>query len=107
MNTKEEPKQEPCDNCNNDICCCIIKKQETLEEAAERYAKSVSSIKPFFRENTKKTFIEAAKYQQERSYSEDEVMNILKERDLHNIVNMGGNNTWIDRPEWFEKFRKQ
>jgi hypothetical protein len=26
---KEEPKQEPCDNCNNDVCCCIIRKQET------------------------------------------------------------------------------
>jgi hypothetical protein len=29
---KEQPKQEYCDNCNNDICCCIIKTQETLEE---------------------------------------------------------------------------
>jgi hypothetical protein len=29
---KGEPKQEYCDNCNNDICCCIIKTQETLEE---------------------------------------------------------------------------
>ena len=27
-----EPKQEPCDNCNNDVCCCIIRTQETLEE---------------------------------------------------------------------------
>lgn len=29
------PKEDPCDNCNNDICCCIVKKeskQETLEE---------------------------------------------------------------------------
>jgi hypothetical protein len=30
-----EPDEEPCDNCdycNNDICCCIIRTQETLEE---------------------------------------------------------------------------
>jgi len=41
------------------------------------------------------------------SYSEEEVMNILKERDLHNCINMGGNNTWIDRPEWFEQYKKK
>jgi len=28
---KVEPEQEFCDNCNNDICCCIVKKQETFE----------------------------------------------------------------------------
>ena len=31
-----ESKQEFCDNCNNDICCCIVRKQETPEEAAYR-----------------------------------------------------------------------
>jgi hypothetical protein len=30
----EDVKQETCDNCNNDVCCCIIKKQETLEEVS-------------------------------------------------------------------------
>ena len=31
-----KPKQETCDNCNNDVCCCVIKKQETtLEEGFE------------------------------------------------------------------------
>ena len=39
------PSEGFCDNCNNDICCCIIKKQETLEEAAERlYPKTIASI---------------------------------------------------------------
>ena len=28
---QEETKQKACDNCNNDVCCCTIKKQETLE----------------------------------------------------------------------------
>jgi hypothetical protein len=30
----EYVKQEACDNCNNDVCCCIIKKQETLEKVS-------------------------------------------------------------------------
>jgi hypothetical protein len=51
-------------------------------------------------------FEKGAKWQQERSYSEEEVMNILKERDLHNCINMNGNNTWVDRPQWFEQFKK-
>jgi hypothetical protein len=29
------PKEEPCDNCNNEVCC-IIRKQETLEEITEQ-----------------------------------------------------------------------
>ena len=47
-----------------------MKNKETLEEAAENYAKSISSIKPFFRENTKKTFIEGVKWQQEQFKNE-------------------------------------
>ena len=41
-------------------------KQETLEEAAIKFSKSISNIKPFYRENTKNTFIEGAKWQQEQ-----------------------------------------
>ena len=33
------PKEEPCDNCNNEVCCCIIRKQETLEEITEQIQK--------------------------------------------------------------------
>jgi hypothetical protein len=32
-----EHKQEPCDNCNNDVCCCTIKKQETIEDGANKW----------------------------------------------------------------------
>jgi len=42
---KLEPKQEPCDNCNNDVCCCIIRTQETLEEAAEKKYSKEDMIK--------------------------------------------------------------
>jgi hypothetical protein len=33
---KEEPKQEICDNCNNDVCCCIIKEQRMYSEEEVR-----------------------------------------------------------------------
>jgi hypothetical protein len=57
---------------------------QKLEEAAERYAerKSSSSV---FQEAHKKDFIEGAKWQQERMYSEQEVMNALHSVELkHN-----------------------
>ena len=66
---KEEPKQEFCNNCNNGICCCVVRKQETLEEAVEL----------FFRKKMTKnrTLYKAAKFganwQQERSYNEEDL----------------------------------
>jgi hypothetical protein len=45
-------------------------KQETLEEAAIKFSKSISNIKPFYRENTKNTFIEGAKWKQEQIYNQ-------------------------------------
>jgi len=36
MRLPKEFKQEFCDNCNNNVCLCVIKNQETLEETAER-----------------------------------------------------------------------
>jgi hypothetical protein len=100
-NKKEEPKQEndytallqpvgtkqePCDNCNNDVCCCTIKKQETLEEAAEKYAnlyydknsELISVITESIEwSNRNHNFIAGAKWQQEQDkkmYSKEEVI---------------------------------
>lgn len=50
-------------------------KQETLEEVAEKYAESKSSAS-VFQEAHKRDFIEGAKWQAERMYSEEEVENI-------------------------------
>jgi hypothetical protein len=52
-------------------------KQETIEEVAEKYAegKSSSSV---FQEAHKKDFINGAKWQQERSYSEENIKNLIK-----------------------------
>ena len=52
-------------------------KQETLEEAAENYTKD--GTKHFMEKtNVQIGFIEGAKWQQERSYSEEEVIKIVE-----------------------------
>ena len=62
---KEEPKQD-LPIVNGSYGCTIqTKKEETLEEAAERYW-----VKQPYNEDA---FIEGAKWQQERMYSEEEV----------------------------------
>ena len=65
-------------------------KQETLEEAAERYW----AKQPY----NEDAFMEGAKWQQERMYSEEEVIEIL--------LNFRGENPrYIE--EWFEQFKKK
>jgi len=55
-------------------------KQETLEEAAEKY-----HLKNQHPQNQypKKAFIEGAKWQMERSYSEEEVMDMFHNLSMH------------------------
>jgi hypothetical protein len=81
---QEEPKQEFCDNCGNDICCCIIRKQETLEQAANRLFytvgnEGISSID---------SFMKGASYQSKRMYSEEEVIELIQTfNDVCNLTN--------------------
>ena len=74
-------------------------KQETLEEVAERYAegKSSSSV---FQEAHKKDFIEGAKWQAERMYSELEVKYIVQEALESALVT-------VDLEQWFQQFKKK
>jgi hypothetical protein len=86
---KEEPKQKTLNmnthyvdfsnpNANKIFSASTTTiKQETLEEVAEKYAerKSSSSV---FQEAHKNDFIEGAKWQQERMYSEEEVIKIVE-----------------------------
>ena len=81
---------EPCRNKGYKIIIPQEKpKQETLEEAAEKYAegKSSSSV---FQEAHKKDFIKGAKWQQERSYSEEDLVELLnfvsKEYNISNGI---------------------
>ena len=74
----------------------ITHKQETLEEAAEKYSKN---------ELSKLGFSNGAKWQQERSYSEEEVIRILikayediGKRKIPNQVVLA---------KWFEQFKKK
>jgi hypothetical protein len=103
---KEETKQEGyiCPHtllqCDDECCVsaedCHIKewtylsepKQETLEELAERYYQDEVSIN---------AFINGAKWQQEKSYSEEEVLELLLTSKIEKHE---------DIKEWFEKFKK-
>ena len=72
-------------------------KQETLEEAAEKYVEEDNNNRYY------NDFIAGANYQAKRSYSEEEVIRIAKESYAmgRNIVLVGAFNKWL------EKFKKQ
>jgi len=66
-------------------------KQETLEEAAEKYySKYINRLRP--------AFIAGARWQQERMYSEEEVLDILFSMSVDNPN---------DITEWFEQFKNK
>ena len=94
----EESKQEFCDNCNNDICCCIVKNQETLKE----YLKS-RLLETKYPSKMQCAEI-GAKWQAERSYSEEEVKNIISKltRDCYYMQESNQNIA-----KWFEQFKKK
>jgi len=82
-------------------------KQETLEEAAERHV-NINVAKYAPKLMYKEHFIAGAKWQQERSYSEEEVYNILQFLKLKLKI---GVLKWqddfeFDLDEWFNKFKK-
>ena len=70
---------------------------ETLEEAAENY--NLNTINAF---GDYESFIAGAKWQQERSYSDKEVIKILYQFH-YDLVNSN-----IDtKEEWFKQFKKK
>ena len=86
--------------------------KETLEEAAERLTKDFphysvrgnmddSDIKGWFLEALQK----GAKWQQERSYSEEEVINALHSVELKD--NKDYSKIYKDMKKWFEQFKKK
>jgi hypothetical protein len=69
-------------------------KQETLEEAAERYVENYKweeEQDPWF------DFMEGAKWQAERMYSEEDLREAF----------YAHNQSWIDYEEWFEQFKNK
>ena len=68
-------------------------KNETLEEAADKFSKELSQVVAFY---------EGAKWQAERMYSEEEVLNILQE--FKRYLAFGDEVTHSD---WFAQFKKK
>jgi hypothetical protein len=86
-------------------------KQETLEEAAERFypiSKGGSMWMPSAddcnKANKQEGFIAGAKWTQQKMYSEEEVKSILKSF----VEDTRGDKSWVDADdEWFEQFKKK
>jgi hypothetical protein len=77
--------------------------KETLEEAAEKYANELPEPYNYgINSDKKKGFIEGAKWQQERMYSEEEVKQII-EATLIEYSDF----VLADIPQWFEQFKKK
>jgi hypothetical protein len=97
-----EPKQEPCDNCNNDVCCCIIRTQETLEEALSEHIKDIKYP----------TLIQCAEFgakwqqtQDKNKYSDEEVLNLLIECSKWQLPQTDEDLAKIK--QWFAEFKKK
>ena len=85
--------------CIKNICTCNTEpKQETLEEAAERYIEEYDVEHYVSIED----FVMGAKWQQERSYSEEEVWKLVNK--LNETLNIGSE---LTLEQWFEQFKKK
>ena len=83
---------------------------ETLEEATKKYANKNGDIPTTELEDAifKQGFIDGAKWQQERSYSEEEVLVLLHKRDAYNFkTNAQSLLDWETPKEWFETVKKK
>ena len=82
-------------------------KQETLEEAANKYVNKNGDIPTTELEDAifKQGFIDGAKWQQERSYSEEEVYNLLC--SMPNFYKMTIPQQIKARNEWFKQFKNK
>jgi hypothetical protein len=89
------------------ICPTCVKKEEpkteTVEEVAKNYVKQITIAefgKPHNAPHRVKTFIEGAKWQSERMYSEEEVIKLIIKfnQQIQEVE---------DVREWFEQFKKK
>jgi hypothetical protein len=100
---------------SNDRARKILSKSlpiETLEAAAENAFDDFKRKNPIVPQKHifpyKLGYIEGAKWQQERMYSEEEVYNLIKAFNKHTLLirhlEMGNS---LDVNEWFEQFKKK
>jgi hypothetical protein len=121
-NPKEEPKQElnlNCFDCNKSLqdCTCIEDTidmtQETLEEAAERLSElQEGTYTPQHKITYKHGFEDGAKWQQERSYSEEDMIEASKYGYNFHKTTQFPNQEFEDScirntQQWFEQFKKK
>jgi hypothetical protein len=103
---QEEPKQEPCDNCNNDICCCTIRTQETIVKSAKNYYDIIAEKSSLYGRDEYIAYSQGVqdgvKFQQERMYSEEEVINAFNEGQALNV-----RGKLIQGKDWFEQNKKK
>jgi hypothetical protein len=89
-------KEYFCDNCGNEECCCIIKKQESIDELALKiYPKEMQSImEGFFDANydTREAFKKGYKMKSELSN--------VKNDCLQKIINQFGENGELSNKDW-------
>ena len=85
-------------------------KQETLEEASWKF----NPLKKLDGEFLRAAFIKGAKWQQKRSYSEEEVLELLQKALTHkdngetgNLITAQGEIRTANFYSWFEQFKKK
>lgn len=100
--------ENSCDNCNNDVCCCIAK-EETLESAAKEYV-------------DERAFKDGAKWQAKRMYSEEDMFEFSQWISHNDWVYLPSKKYWVNEEQeeleqklsskeilnlWFEQFKKK
>jgi len=82
-----------------------MKNKETLEEAAERYLRSSIERNQYGYELS---FIDGAKWQQEKMYSEEDIARAFNEGMAYETIgNYIRGEEWVKthKKEWFEQFK--
>jgi hypothetical protein len=108
---QEEPKQETLTYTEavkkeERIFNSIMMKQETLEEAAEKYVKSDLKKTPLYW-LFHDTFKDGAKWQAKRMYSEEDMINFHKWAYQKNRIEESDKTTKELLKEWFEQFKNK
>jgi G3E family GTPase len=84
----------------------MVNKQETLEEASENHQKGGYE----WQKEKRKSFIEGAKWQQERMYSEEDMKKAIRFGFDKGFCSNSSNkikNLSLSEQEWFEQFKKK
>jgi hypothetical protein len=110
-------KQDTCDKCNqslrrldelelNDICSCIIRKQETLEEVKDLVYWKVNAEEDYLKVPISVLrYISELENVVEKSYSEEEVLKLVS--DWNYYQSYDDTKTKVKFKDWFQLFKKK